>query len=212
MHRNTGDTESIIVEYGFLDSNGDDVSQIKNNWQNYAEAVVQAILKYIGYTGMDIDETAPETVYIVQSGDTLYELSKRFGLTVDEIKRLNNLTSDLLSIGQTLYLIPNATSMEDTYIVKAGDSLYSIAKKYGLSVDELKRLNGLTSNILSIGQVLLVGIGDNESSTNTGTYMVKAGDTLYSIAKKYGLTVAALKEMNGLTNNLLSIGQTLIVS
>ena len=178
MHRNTGDTESIIVEYGFLDSKEDDVSQIKNNWQNYAEAVVQAVLKYIGYTGDNLDGNMLENVYVVEPGDTLYSLSKRFGIPVLEIKRLNNLSSDFLSVGQKLYLVPNA-STGDTYIVKAGDTLYNIAKQYGLSVDELKRINGLTSNILSIGQVLLVGTDSPGTSTNTETYTVKAGDKVF---------------------------------
>ena len=49
MHRNTGDTESVIVEYGFIDSTGDDAYQIQNNWEKYAEAVVKAITEYAGY-------------------------------------------------------------------------------------------------------------------------------------------------------------------
>ncbi len=209
MHRNTGDTESIIVEYGFLDSKGDDVSQIKNNWQNYAEAVVQAVLKYIGYSG----NGAPKmnNTYIVQSGDTLYGISKKYGIPVSEIKEINNLTSDLLSIGQEL-LLEDDSVFEDTYIVKAGDTLYGIAKRFGLTVDELKRINGLNNNILSIGQVLLVNNGKEEYMPEMNIYTVQPGDTLYSIAKRFGITVTTLKEMNGLTNNLLSIGQTLIVS
>lgn len=177
MHRNTGDTESIIVEYGFLDSKGDDVSQIKNNWQNYAEAVVQAVLQYIGYTGEE-GIYPQDNVYIVQKGDTLYGLSQRFGIPVSEIKEINNLTSDLLSIGQELYLA-YAPIMGYTYVVKAGDTLYGIAKQFGLSVDELKRINGLNSNILSIGQVLLVNTGASGNTPEIATYTVQAGDTIF---------------------------------
>ena len=259
MHRNTGDTESIIVEYGFLDSTKDDVSQIKNNWKNYAEAVVQAVLQYIGYTGGNVNK---DNIYTVKKGDTLYGISRRFGIPVSEIKQINNLTSDTLSVGQELYLT-NTPVEGDTYTVKPGDTLYGIASKYNMSVDDLKALNGLSSNLLSVGQVLLVkkennvlmgeyvvkrgdtlyGIAEQlgttvdelkrlnnltsnilsigqvlltNSSGITGevvenTYTVKAGDTLYSIAKKYGISVDTLKQMNGLTNNLLSIGQTIIV-
>ncbi len=259
MHRNTGDTESIIVEYGFLDSTKDDVSQIKNNWKNYAEAVVQAVLQYIGYTGGNVNK---DNIYTVKKGDTLYGISRRFGIPVSEIKQINNLTSDILSVGQELYLT-NTPVEGDTYTVKPGDTLYGIASKYNMSVDDLKALNGLSSNLLSVGQVLLVkkennvpmgeyvvkrgdtlyGIAEQlgttvdelkrlnnltsnilsigqvlltNSSGITGevvenTYTVKAGDTLYSIAKKYGISVDTLKQMNGLTNNLLSIGQTIIV-
>jgi len=207
MHRNTGDTESIIVEYGFLDSKKDDVSQIKNNWKNYAEAVVQAVLQYIGYTG---GTTPKEDVYIVKKGDTLYGISKRFGIPILEIKQINHLVTDTLSIGQELYLTTNSTPIEgDTYTVKAGDTLYGIASKYNMTVDDLKALNGLSSNLLSIGQVLLVS---DKNSTPTGEYIVKKGDTLYSIAEQLGTTVDELKRLNNLTSNILSIGQVLLTN
>lgn len=67
IHRNTGNTQPIIVEYGFLDSTGDDVNQLKNNWQNYADAVVDAVVDYIGMTPSDLSET-----YTVKSGDTIF--------------------------------------------------------------------------------------------------------------------------------------------
>ena len=158
MHRNTGDTESIIVEYGFLDSTKDDVSQIKNNWKNYAEAVVQAVLQYIGYTGGNVNK---DNIYTVKKGDTLYQIASRYNTTVDAIKSLNNLTSNVLTIGQVLK-IPTMTSSGGnnsiSYTVKRGDTLYQIASRYHTTVDAIKRLNNLTSNILNIGQVLKIPI------------------------------------------------------
>lgn len=74
---------------------------------------------------------------------------------MDAIKNANNLTSNLLQIGQVLK-IPLESSGETTYTVKSGDSLYSIAKKYNTTVDKLKELNNLTSNLLNIGQILIV--------------------------------------------------------
>ena len=94
--------------------------------------------------------------YTVQKGDSLYSIAKKYNVTIDELKELNNLTSNLLSIGQVL-LIPSSTPLETTYTVQKGDSLYSIAKKYNTSVDKLKELNSLTSNMLSIGQILIIG-------------------------------------------------------
>ena len=122
------------------------------------------------------------------------------------MKSINNLTTDSLSIGQVLKLPSSSTISTDTYTVKSGDSLYAIAKKYNTTVDTLKSLNNLTSNTLSIGQVLKL---PGSSTTSTDTYTVKSGDTLYAIANKYNTTVDALKSLNNLTSNSLSIGQTL---
>lgn len=103
-------------------------------------------------------ETLPssenQNIYVVQSGDSLYSIAKKFNTTVQEIKNLNNLTSNLLSIGQTLK-VP-AQDSYPIYYVKSGDSLYSIARKYNTSVADIKRLNNLTSDVLSIGQALQI--------------------------------------------------------
>ena len=154
-----------------------------------------------------------ENVYIVQKGDTLYSVAMANNTTVDELKRINNLTSNILSTGQLLK-IPSALLPESTYIVKKGDSLYSIANKYNTTVDELKRINNLTSNILSIGQVLKLPsdkVSDVEKEENTISYTVQKGDSLYSIARKYSTTIDKIKDLNNLTTNLLSIGQVLLI-
>ena len=214
MLRETPNNESIIVEYGFLDSTGDDVSQIKNNWQNLAEAVVRALADYIGvaYIPPEGLEEIDDNIYIVKKGDTLYGIANKYGISVDELKAINNLTSNNLSVGQVLQIpeiIDEDVPNENIYIVKSGDTLYSIANKYGMSVQELKDLNKLTSNTLSIGQQLVVSEGN---AGTLDTYTVKAGDTLYSIANKYGLTVNELKQLNNLTSDILSIGQVLNIS
>lgn len=69
MHRNTGNTEPVIIEYGFLDSTGDDVNQLKRNWQEYAEAVVRAILEYLNISYVPVED---QEYYIVQPGDTIF--------------------------------------------------------------------------------------------------------------------------------------------
>ncbi|MBR1376411.1 MAG: LysM peptidoglycan-binding domain-containing protein [Bacilli bacterium] len=207
MQRNTGNTQSLTVEYGFLDSTKDDVNQLKNNYKNLAEAVVRAVTSYIGvpYTPISGDNT-----YIIKGGDTLYSLARQFNTTVDELKSLNNLTSDVLSVG-TIIKIPSGTTPtpdSNTYIVKKGDTLYSIAKNNNTDVNTLKSLNNLTSNTVSIGQVLtLPGAVVIPSTENQ--YVVKRGDALYSIARKYGISVNDLLTYNNLTSNSLSVGQIL---
>ena len=202
--RDTPNNETVIVEYGFADSTGDDISQLKNNWEKLAEAVTKAIVEYAG--GKYV---APldSNYYTVKSGDSLWSISRKFGITVDELKNANNLSSNLLSVGQNL-IIPgkklDATGEE--YVVKKGDSLYSIAKKYNTSVDNLKSINNIITDSLAIGQIIKL---PEKSSMDNNSYIVKKGDSLYSIAKTYNTTVDKLKEINNLTSNALAIGQVL---
>ena len=202
--RDTPNNESIIIEYGFADGSGDDPSLIKNNWEDLAEAVVRGVANYLKVPYIPISGS---NIYVVKKGDTLWNIAKNFGITVDELKNANNLTSNSLSIGQTL-VIPNNETSNDYYTVVKGDTLYKIANQFNLTVDELKRLNNLTSNTLSIGQQLLVK-PSTSYEPSTDTYTVKAGDSLYQIARKYNTTVDELKNLNNLTSNLLSIGQVL---
>lgn len=91
--------------------------------------------------------------YTVQKGDTLYAIANNFNTSIEELKKVNNLLSNLISVGQVLKIVSNIP----TYIVAKGDTLYSIAKKYGTTVEAIKQSNNLTSNIISIGQPLLLG-------------------------------------------------------
>lgn len=156
-------------------------------------------------------EESPQysNTYTVKSGDTLYSIAKKYNITVDELKTTNNLTTNTLSLGQILKIPGTNIAQPNTHTVSKGETLYLIANKYGTTVTELKSLNNLTTNNLSIGQVLLLPATTEESTINT--YTVKKGDTLYSIASKYNISVNDLKELNNLSSNTLSIGQTLKV-
>ncbi len=204
IHRNTGVTEPVIVEYGFID-NVDDLARIQNNYRKYVDAVVDAVIAT--KTGTTITPSTGEETYVVKKGDSLYRIAAQYGTTVAELKRLNNLTSNTLSIGQVLKLPSTSTAISNTYTVKSGDSLWSIANRYNTTVNELKSLNNLTSNTLSIGQVLK--LPRTSTTTTTNTYTVKSGDSLWSIANRYNTTVNELKTLNNLTSNTLSIGQIL---
>lgn len=181
MLRDTPNTEAVIVEYGFLDSTKDDVEQLKNNWQNYAEAVVRAIVKYLGGNYIP---TPGSNYYSVQKGDSLWSIAKKLGVSVDELKKYNNLTSNMLTVGQTLRIPEKETTTPGTtegvvYTVKSGDSLWKIANQYGVSVNDIKNENNLTSNNLSIGQTLVIPV-PNEFSPSGGTvYTVQSGDTVF---------------------------------
>lgn len=210
IHRDTGNTQPIIIEYGYVDSSQDDPEQLKNNYDRYAEAVVKAIAAYIGKSYVpELDENS----YVVKSGDSLWSIANRYGLTVDQLKSANGLTSNLLQVGQVLTIPKKSTESpsesNNIYIVKAGDSLWSIANRYGTTVSILKQLNGLTSDNLSIGQKLYLPNQGSEEKPENVTYVVKSGDSLYTIARKYNTTVNDLMNLNQLKTSLLSIGQVL---
>lgn len=154
--------------------------------------------------------------YTVKKGDTLYGISNQFGVSVVDLKNLNNLKDNNLKIGQVLKISQSSGTNPDStinYIVKKGDSLYAIARVYKTTVQEIQKLNNLKSNALSIGQELKIPENYvNDASANLPTYInytVKKGDSLYSIAKRYGITTDTIIKDNALKNNLLSIGQNL---
>ncbi len=198
--RDTPNNETVIVEYGFADSD-EDASLIKNNWEKLAEAVTKAI---VDYAGGKYVAPLDSNYYTVKSGDSLWSISRKFGITVDELKNANNLSSNLLSVGQNLIIPSKEEKADNEYVVKKGDTLYSIAKKYSTSVDNLKSINNIITDSLSVGQVLKLPTTDEEN-----TYIVKKGDSLYSIAKSYNTSVDDLKDINNLTSNTLAIGQVL---
>ena len=163
-------------------------------------------------------------MYTVKKGDTLYSIANKYNTSVDKIKSLNYLKDNNLYIGQVLRIPENYTKPEDMYLPKyinykvvKGDSLYSIAKKYNVSVDSIIKDNSLKNTTLSIGQILKIRVTEEEIEECFGEdyietpveYIVKKGDSLYSIAKKFNTTVDSLKKKNNLTSNTLSIGQIL---
>lgn len=207
--RNTANNLTIVIDYGYID-NTSDANFLKNNYEKLAEAVVKSIANY---AGVSYSPANMEGYYIVKKGDSLWSIASKNNTTVDNIKKLNNLSSNNLSIGQVLKLSYD-TENEDIkesniYTVKKGDSLWLIANKYGTTVDELKNANNLKSNTLSIGQTLIVP--EKKESTSKISYVVKKGDSLWLIANKYDTTVEKIKSTNNLKSNTLSIGQVLVI-
>ena len=207
MLRDTGNTDALIVEYGFID-NSDDYKFLKDNYKKLADGVVKAVLEYknIPY---EVEDDVVTDKYKVMKGDTLYGIASKLDTSVEELKKLNGLTDNIISVGDVLKIPTKVVDLGDTelYQVKAGDTLYGIANKYGITLKELKAINNLSSDKLAIGQLLNVPSG----LSNVNTYVVSKGDTLWGIAKKFGISVDKLKEVNNLTSNMLSIGDKLII-
>lgn len=94
--------------------------------------------------------------YVVRSGDTLWLLAQRYGTTVDAIRNLNGLTSNMLNIGQVLKIPVTAGNSYFEYAVRSGDTLWLLSRRFGTTVDAIRNLNGLTSDRLDVGQILLI--------------------------------------------------------
>ena len=205
IQKDTGLIETIIVNYGNI-NNINEATNIKNEWEDYAEAVVKSLANYTKVPYYKEGES--QEIYTVKKGDSLWKIANKYNTTVEKLKSANNLKTNTLSVGQKLVIPSISVSPEvsDTYIVQKGDSLWSIANKFNMTVSELKNLNNLTNNLLSIGQVLKIKDSSNNGKT---TYTVQKGDSLWVIANKYGITTEELKSYNNLTSNLLSIGQVL---
>ena len=184
--------------------------------------------------------------YTVQAGDTLYGISRKAGVSVDQLLTVNGLsTSSVIRPGQSLSLGTPAKQTNSTvattvstksvsntakatangyYTVKAGDTLYGISRKFGMSLSQLVSANGIsTSSVIQPGQTLRVVGGESASTvvkTNTastrtsgGNYIVQPGDTLYSIARRSGMSLNTLLSINGLSqSSVIRPGQTLSVS
>lgn len=166
------------------------------------------------------------STYTVQSGDSLSAIAKKFNTTVTDLKSMNHLTSDLIKVGQVLTVTASSTSPAasvnqtvSTYTVQSGDSLSLIAKKFNTTVENLKSLNHLSTDIIKVGQVLTVNSAGSTqepaanpaastSSVHT-TYKVQSGDSLSKIAKDNNLTVSQLKSYNHLTSDTIYVGQVL---
>lgn len=186
--------------------------------------------------------TPTNSIYVVQKGDNLSNIAKKFNVTVAELQDWNKLTTKSISLGASLQVVKNPIHNEViaepverkdiAYSVQKGDNLVSIAKKFGASVEELKQWNNLTSNAIAIGNSLIVAKNEIVIDTNKvaissfkkkeqypstaskeSEYYVKKGDSLYSISKKYpGVTISDLKKWNNITGEELKPGMKLKIN
>ncbi len=189
-----------------------------------------------------ISTQANPSAYTVQFGDTLFKIASQFGVSVDALRAANpGINPNFIYPGQVLK-IPSAsapttgqtpsaaqptgtpapsTGLPATYTVQRGDWLYAIARRFGISVSALQAANpGININVLVPGTVLRIPGGGAipvpvttpASATNPTSYTVRAGDTLFSIAVRFGTTTYALQIANNLTNpNFVYPGQVLVI-
>ncbi|MCR6108363.1 LysM peptidoglycan-binding domain-containing protein [Salipaludibacillus agaradhaerens] len=183
--------------------------KFKRNGRVLAGTMAAGVL-LSGIKGAEV--TATERTYNVQQGDTLYSLAQRYQVTVEQLKNINGLTSDLIYTGSQLTVPGEYVTRGKAINIKKGDTLYSIARRYGLTVEDLQLANSLKSDRINEGQKLIVpGKSSSGSTTWVTEYKISRGDTLFSLAKKYGTTVNKLKKNNGLSSDNIYVGQTILV-
>ncbi|MFC4210447.1 LysM peptidoglycan-binding domain-containing protein [Pedobacter lithocola] len=189
-----------------------------------------------------------EIEHTVQPKEFLGKIAEKYGTTVEDIKKLNNLSGNNLRIGQklkipatkniegdkvvtTIETVQIATEVKDatgTHTVKNGESIFKIAQQYGITAYQIRRLNNLSDNTLSNGQVLKIPTGitteipvvkektvevivKDTASSESFLYTVGTGETIFNIAKKFNLTAYQIRTANKLNDNSITVGQKLII-
>jgi LysM repeat protein len=162
--------------YGISKRYGSTVEAILQVNPNAGSGLEIGQLIKVPYTATSRTTTTTRTqssggiIHVVGDKETLFSISKAYNVSIDDIKQWNNLTSNSLSVGQEIVVkkktsvstnpkpsdttTPQPTSKRGTHTVSAKETMFSISKQYGISIQQLKDWNNLQSNELSIGQVL----------------------------------------------------------
>ena len=162
--------------------------------------------------------------YTVKRGDSLSSIAERFGVTVAQLREWNGIEADNINAGVRIAVDASASRRvskpevkTSTYTVKKGDGLGAIAERHGMTLQEIRELNGLKDNNIQVGQKLKVtgkasGERSEKPEVKTSTYTVKKGDGLGAIAERHGMTLQEIRELNGLKDNNIQVGQKLKVT
>lgn len=166
----------------------------------------------------------------VQSGETMWTISQKYAIKIHVLYKKNLMEEGTEpKQGVVLHLQNKASSRPDTieklhknkkenttisknskvHRVASGETLYSISKRYGVGVSDIKKWNNLSNDQLQLGQELIIESSNSTTSNTFSTHIVQKGETLYSIAMKYGVKIEEIKLWNNLQSENLSVGQTL---
>ncbi len=147
-------------------------------------------------------------IYVIESGDTLSKIAQKFNIDMNIIARYNGISNmDNIEAGHILRIPQNYD--ENVYVIRSGDTLFGIAKRYCTTVEELVRLNDISDpNVITAGESIKL---PNSSCANI--HIVKEGDTLYSIAKMHNTIPEIIADINEIEDqDNLTVGQILLIS
>ncbi len=163
--------------------------------------------------------------HVVKKGDSWWKISCEYKVPISVLKRVNRIWSNRLRPGQVIkipkrkILVAKSKTVSGSYIrykVKPKDTLWSIAHRFGLSVYDLRRANRIFKRtLLRPGEVLIIPLTNIAKkrllAKKRANYIVKKGDSLWSISKKFNVSIETIKEANGLTSNFIQEGEKLYI-
>jgi LysM repeat protein len=181
-----------------------------------------------------------EQTHTVQAGETLFSISREYDLTVSELRDWNNLNSDNLQPGQEIRVSPPAGQDRTLHVVEAGESLFGISRMYDVTIAEIQQWNNMQGTDIEVGTRLVIyesgqgegneptpsiseveGMDDSERSSlvqriqegaaQNDIYVVRSGDNLTQIARRFDMTINEVKSLNNLQSDMLRVGQRLTV-
>jgi len=201
--------------------------------------VFSLFLTFTFLTVTSVEAQSQRTEHIVEAGETLFSISREYNISVSDLRAWNELETDNLQPGQVLSLLPADSDNRITHVVKAGESLFAISRRYGVTIAEIQQWNQLAGTALDVGRELILYssidhgettpppsitemeqmddaqrtsiVRDMDSATGSENYVVRSGDTLYQIARNHDMSVNELRSLNNLDNDMLRVGQRIMV-
>lgn len=225
-----GETLGLIAErYGVTVSRLKDWNDLRSNkiFVGQRLKVVSMVDKGEIEVEGDADVQENATTHKVRRGESLFSIAKDYGVTIDNLKEWNNLSSSSIDAGQTLIVNASAAKASKKssgssekkaattkHKVRRGETLGAIASRYGVTVNNLKDWNNLSSSRIDVGQTLIVKGSKSTSSLRSSkssytTHTVRNGETLGGIAERYGTTASAIRKANGIKGSMIRKGQKL---
>lgn len=225
-----GETLGLIAErYGVTVSRLKDWNDLRSNkiFVGQRLKVVSMVDKGEIEVEGDADVQENATTHKVRRGESLFSIAEDYGVTIDNLKEWNNLSSSSIDAGQTLIVNASAAKASKKssgssekkaattkHKVRRGETLGAIASRYGVTVNNLKDWNNLSSSRIDVGQTLIVKGSKSTSSLRSSkssytTHTVRNGETLGGIAERYGTTASAIRKANGIKGSMIRKGQKL---
>lgn len=208
--------------------------------QIYKIFTVLSLLLILSLLTVDLCHAQTQrTEHVVEAGETLFSISREYNISVSDLRAWNELESDNLQPGQVLTLLPAESADRIIHQVRAGESLFAISRRYGVTIAEIQQWNQLDGTALDVGRDLIlysrIDLGetptppsiteieqmdeqertsivrDLDSSTGSESYVIRSGDTLYQIARDHDMTVNELRALNNLSSDVLRVGDRIMV-